>query len=130
MTGTLRKCSRCKGTGEARYNHMNGDTHCYLCNGSGIQRVFSAAEKALAAKDAAWGAAHAKRCYDYDLLVRKAVREATGETTGRTRRLATFWTNMVVARDNIEAFEDAYRAADAADRAERKAFAARLKEES
>ena len=83
-TGTYKTCTRCKGTGEARYNHMNGDTHCYLCNGEGIRYSPTAAEKAREAADAAWHNDSHMRLVggsgSYRNQIRRPLREAT-ETT-------------------------------------------------
>ncbi len=52
--GTYVRCGRCKCTGEARYNHLNGDTHCYLCDGRGWQLRYSKAEREQIERENAW----------------------------------------------------------------------------
>jgi hypothetical protein len=78
-TGKYVMCGRCRGTGEARYNHLNGDTHCYLCGGVGMRYQASAAEKAREAQEQAWrqatyNALHVGHGYLQQL--RRPVREA------------------------------------------------------
>jgi len=92
---------------------MNGDTHCYLCNGSGQQRIYSAAEKAEMAREAEWvGKAHYDG-YHLKLTASKLARKASWEQQGyvyhridnpdepnpeqterwkaRSRKLVAFW---------------------------------------
>lgn len=94
--GTWRRCSRCKGTGEARYNHLNGDTHCYLCDGKGETFHLTAAAKARREADQAWYSAAYQAAYSYKLAARRAMRTAgvaEGER-GAMMKALTFWTPL------------------------------------
>lgn len=113
--GTYKVCGRCSGTGEARYNHANGDTHCYQCNGAGIIYQASAAEKARKEREQAWysnvmwaaryGNEEGRRNHPH--IVSRAARQAT-ETTP--------WLPKA-EREALSADElAAYEAAQAADR--------------
>jgi hypothetical protein len=90
LRGRYTRCSRCRGTGQARYNHLNGDTHCYLCGGGGWRVTYSAAEKAQIEAEAAWyGKAYADG-YQLGITVRRLARQV-GADRARARRTATFW---------------------------------------
>jgi hypothetical protein len=114
-----RNCSRCKGTGEARFNHMNGDTHCYLCDGTGVQVTYSAEAKARQDAERQWGSdAHFRLVggfHSYENQIRRPVREATGEMSRHnnplTRRL-TWWVSEGLA-EMIEAQGEERREAEA-----------------
>jgi len=121
LPGTLRKCSRCKGTGQARYNSMNGDTYCYLCNGTGIQRILSADEKAREVSDAQWLGDNYQPAFQFDCILRRQL-----GSRHPMRRNLNFFGRMVMGLDNIPAAEAEWVARDEADRAERKAFAETL----
>lgn len=88
-TGAYRICSRCKGTGEARYNHLNGDTHCYLCNGSGLLYRPTAAEKARREADDQWATdaymALVGGYHSFENKIREPIRTAT-QTTPHMRQ--------------------------------------------
>jgi hypothetical protein len=121
LPGTLRKCSRCKGTGQARFNHLNGDTHCYLCNGSGIQRILSKDEKAREEDESQWLADNYQPAFQFDCILRRQL-----GSTSPMRKALGFWGGMVMGRSNIPAAEAMWAERDEADRAERRAFAETL----
>jgi hypothetical protein len=125
-----RKCTRCKGTGQARYNHLNGDTHCYLCNGTGVAITYSAAEKAQQEADRAWATeAYYKLVggyHCYENKIRRPVREASEETGTSRRELErrlTWWVKEGLMAATQEAGE-ARTAAEAQAVREFKAVAA------
>lgn len=115
-TGTYAVCGRCSGTGEARYNSLNGDTHCYQCNGAGILYRPSAAEKARKEREQAWysdvmwaaryGNKEGRRNHPH--IVSRAAREAT-ETTPWMPKAE----REALSADELAAYEAA-RAADQA----------------
>lgn len=73
--GRLQRCGKCKGTGTGFLNHLNGETHCYSCNGTGQRRVYSAAEKAAIEVERAWWADAYHKSYDLRILVERTVRK-------------------------------------------------------
>jgi hypothetical protein len=83
--GQIKRCTRCKGTGQARFNHLNGDTHCYLCDGEGTRRVYSKVEKAqIDAARQAEGDYYAKALRDNTherIRLSRALRAETGDGT-------------------------------------------------
>lgn len=109
MEGTFKKCSRCKGTGQARYNHLNGDTHCYLCNGRGLQYRPTPAEKARQAEFDSWVSGVHHRVVGGYHSFRNQIRRPVGAT--RT----TEWVNeagrAAMSADELAAYEAA-RTAD------------------
>jgi hypothetical protein len=91
---------------------MNGDTHCYLCDGTGVQVTYSAEAKAQMAAEAQWASdAHYRKVggfSSFDNMIRRPCREATETTEYR--------------KDGDEAYEEARRA----DRAAARKFEDRL----
>jgi hypothetical protein len=102
-------CRRCKGKGEWGYNHLNGDTHCYLCQGSGLMTVYTAAERQAMEREARWHSDAYTAGYQLHLTVRRHARKAAEaragyvytrgtdtpaacrESAARTARAAAYW---------------------------------------
>jgi hypothetical protein len=127
LTPKAKACSRCKGTGQARYNHLNGDTYCYLCNGTGVQVVLPKALRERQAADDQWVCdAHyalvgGMRSYENQL--RRPVRQATckageysNDATRGLRRQLTFWVGEGLAAMQAATYTER-AAAEAAARA-------------
>lgn len=118
--GKYVRCGKCKGTGDAGYNHRNGDEYCYPCMGRGYRVQFTAAEKAAIAAEQEWYSMAHSGSYNLMIQVESLARKAAQEKQGfvyhridnpveadremtlrwksRTRRLATFW-----VREGLEA---------------------------
>lgn len=96
---TTRKCGRCKGSGQARFNHLNGDTHCYLCGGSGRQTILTPKGRAQKQADEAYYSENFPKCHQYGQDCFRALGEMKIYSSGPTReehqlklRALTFWT--------------------------------------
>jgi hypothetical protein len=108
-------CGRCKGTGYARYNHMNGDVHCYLCNGSGIQVKLSAEEKARRAEQDTWSIDAHMRLVGGSGSFKNQIRRPIQEATNRVKWIRQSERDEMTA-DELAAYE---AARDEGDRRER-----------
>lgn len=110
--GTTSRCRRCSGTGQARYNHLNGDTYCYACMGTGQVWRRTKAEEARYQADVVWGSKAYTDAYNLRLAARKLARKGFEAADGyvytrgdhtapaqeqrrvraeRAARLATMW---------------------------------------
>lgn len=57
--GTFHRCPKCKGSGDGFLNHLNGETHCYRCDGTGLAYRQTSEEKTLEdSREAAFAGLH------------------------------------------------------------------------
>lgn len=122
--GTYIKCPKCKGRGDGFLNHLNGETHCYRCDGTGLAYRQTSEEKALeTAREQAFQGLHfasmhgprklntptvfmrAARTAEYPgrdadeatKAAYTAAREADYQVEQRLKRTTNFWIDEAVA---------------------------------
>jgi len=115
-----KNCGRCKGTGYARFNHLNGDTHCYLCDGTGVQLTYTKAQRERMEADQQWVSdAHYKLVGgfgSFENQIRRTCRELTGSRRSDLRRRMVFWVDLEdgALGEMVESVGKDRRAAEAA----------------